>query len=340
MAKPETEKKEIKSTSAGEPPLSPDGEGEKYPDEVIIPILGIRLPRAIFPWLIIALFSALLLGWSFLTSLPPMWFDEEGYYSHGILVPFMTLAVIYMRRDQIRKQPIGSSWLGFAVMLIGLGMVLEGRSIGNMSISGFGFILSLIGGVYFAFGKHIGRICLAPFLFLIFMMPFLGYIIDLTTNRLQIMSTVVASKMLSLVGFQNMIPDGFPTLILMDHYELNIGGPCSGFKLILSLTAFTTFFVMISSLGLWKDIFLFAITIPLALLINGLRIMLIGIVGEYGTINPGAWWAVKMRELGKNSDVGLVFHDYSGYITLIVCFIILHYTVKLLERRPSVAPAS
>jgi exosortase/archaeosortase family protein len=117
----------------------------------------------------------------------------------------------------------------------------------------------------------------------------------------------------------------------MNHYDLNVGGPCSGFKLLLSLTAFTTFFIMISKLGLAKNILLLlAINPLLALFINGLRIMLIGVVGEGSRVNPDAGWVQYLLRYGE--DAGMVFHDYSGYITLLVCFVILHYIVRALER--------
>ncbi len=45
---------------------------------------------------------------------------------------------------------------------------------------------------------------------------------------------------------------------------------------------------------------------PLALLINGLRIALIGVVGNQ--------WG---------PEAGHKFHDYSGYITLVLCFFVL-----------------
>lgn len=314
--------------------ISPDG-------YVQIPIIGIQIEREVFPWVVAGILCSFVLGWSFLQALPAIWFDEEGYYSHGILVPFMTLAVIYMRREQIRSQPVSSSPWGIPILLVGLSLVLSGRVIDNISLAAFGFILCLIGGVYFAFGNKIGRITLTPLLFLIFMMPFLGFIIDTTTNPLQLISTRIAEKMLLIVGFQVDIPASNPTLIILGSgYDMMVGGPCSGFKLILSLAAFTIFFVMISNLGLWKNLVLFALAIPLALFVNGLRIMLIGVVGNMGMVNPDGWMSMKLREWGGKEDIGMVFHDYSGYLTLIVCFVILHYIVKFLEgKQPNEKPS-
>lgn len=300
-------------------------------EEVVrVPILGIPIPKAAAPWIYVALLAALLLGWTFLSGLPSVWFDEEGYYSHGILVPFLTLYVLYIRKTQFQEQPIGRSMLGFVVLLVGLLAIIAAKRIENLSLASFGFVLALTGGVYFAFGTRIGRIALGPLLFLIFMMPVLGMVIDNTTNQLQLLSTRVASAMLSIFGYGPYIAPAYPTVIHLDNYLLNVGGPCSGFKLILALTAFTTFFIMISNLGLWRNLLLLLVINPvLALFINGLRIMLIGVVGQAAVNNPDAGWVQFMLRYGE--DVGMVFHDWSGYIALIICFIILHYIVRGLE---------
>ena len=300
-------------------------------DEVEIPLIGVKLPRAMVPWLVAALASMLWMGWFFLSRLPDVWFDEEGYYSHGLLIPFMTLAAIYMRRDKIAQEPVSSSKVGFVVMVVGMLALVASRLIENLSLGAFSFMLTMLGAVYFAFGKQIAKHLLGPILFLIFMLPVLGWLIDIWTNPLQIASTRIAEKMLNIVGFGTDMSGAQPTIIHMNNYTLNVGGPCSGFKLILSLTAFTAFFVMISRLGWKKNVALFAITLPLALLINGLRIMLIGVVGESQTtfvslITPFANW---LHQYGD--DAGMVFHDYSGYGTLLICFLILHFIVRALE---------
>ena len=318
----EEHKKEI-----AEEPATGDSSGQERRDEGMfeIPLIGVRVPRPILPWLVVSLFATLLLGWSFLTSLPAVWFEDEGYYSHGLLIPFMAAAAIFMRREKMRKEPVGSSWIGLAVMVLGVLLLLDARAINNISLAGAGFIFALIGGIYYAFGKRIGRHCVGPVLFLVFMMPALGWIIDSTTNRLQIISTAVAGKLLGMVGYLTEIAPSMPTTIHMNTYVLNVGGPCSGFKLILALAAFTTYFVMVSSLGLWRNLALYALMLPLALFVNGLRIMLIGIVGE----SPDGFFGNWLRQYGD--DPGLVFHDYSGYLTLFVCFFILFYIVRLLE---------
>ncbi len=288
-----------------------------------IPLIGIRLPAAVAPWLFAAIGACLVLGWSFLSRLPSIWFDGDGYYSHGILIPFMTLAAIYMRRDAIRKQPVGSSKIGAVVMVIGLIALIMTDRVNAMSLSAFAFMVALIGAVFYVLGPQIGRLLFFPLVYLLFMMPVLGYFIEKFTNPLQMVATKVAVMMLSIIGYKPEIPANDPTRIELNYTTWSVGGPCSGFKLLLSLTAFSLFFVMISRLGWLKSVLLVIVISPLlGLFINGLRIMLIGVVGET-----------------SGQEAGAAFHDYSGYIALFVCFIFLHFIVRWLEGKPNVEVA-
>jgi exosortase len=316
------EKEVIKARESEEAP----GEKPSGDDLIEIPLIGVQFPRSWLPLLFAGFGAVVVFGWSFLQHLPATWFEEEGYYSHGILIPFMSLAVIYMRREQIAKEPVGSSPLGLVLLLLGCLLLLLGKRIdNNLSVAAAGFILALIGGAYFSFGRYVARHLLGPLLFLVFMMPVLGWFIDNFTNPLQVISTRIAEKMLNIAGFQTAISPVYPTRIDMNNYTLIVGGPCSGFKLILALTAFAVFFLMISKMNWWRSLVFIALILPLALFINGLRIMLIGVVGENGSHPLFSW----LRNYGD--DPGLVFHDYSGYITLIVCFLILNVIVKYLE---------
>ncbi|MBI1756180.1 MAG: exosortase/archaeosortase family protein [Fimbriimonas ginsengisoli] len=165
--------------------------------------------------------------------------------------------------------------------------------------------------IWFIAGARWMAALLAPALFLVFMLPLWSGAIDVYTNPLQLASTKVAYHVLNLSGFSPIMSS--PTEIYLDRFTLNVEVPCSGLKLMLALTAFTLFFLMIADLRWWGRLAMIAFIVPLCLFINGLRIALIGMVGNaYG------------------QDAGLSFHDYSGYITLLVCFFILFWVARRL----------
>jgi exosortase/archaeosortase family protein len=63
----------------------------------------------------------------------------------------------------------------------------------------------------------------------------------------------------------------------------------------------------------WLLLMMLLMIVPLCLLMNGLRIAMIGMVGEQ-------WGA----------PAGAAFHDWSGYIMLLICFWIIFKAARLL----------
>jgi exosortase len=178
----------------------------------------------------------------------------------------------------------------------------------------FAVVGTLLVGVWFALGFQWLKALFLPISYLVFAMPFAGSIIDTYTNPLQIISTKAAFFLLKLYGFTAYKET--PTIVHLDHFTLDVAVPCSGLKLLVAVAAFTVFFVLVARLRWWANVILFAMVLPLSVFINGLRISLIGVVGEM--------WG---------RDMGYKFHDYSGYIVLIVCFFILFKVARLLGWR-------
>src|SRR5262249_33822933 len=104
------------------------------------------------------------------------------------------------------------------------------------------------------------------------------------------------------------------TMIQMDSYKMAVEGACSGFKTLISLLTFSAAFAYLVEGAVWKRWALFLLTAPLRLLINALRITFIGIVGEL-----------------ISTKAAQTFHDWSGFIVLILAFTILFNLARLLN---------
>ncbi|MGB9619215.1 MAG: exosortase-associated EpsI family protein, partial [Armatimonadota bacterium] len=96
---------------------------------------------------------------------------------------------------------------------------------------------------------------------------------------------------------------------------LLVGSPCSGLRLLISLITFSWFFTYVIRAAWWKKAILVCMSFPLSIFINSLRVTMIGYVG---------FWTASEEAMHR-------FHDYSGYIGLVICFAILFGTAKLLR---------
>src|SRR5688572_29273860 len=73
---------------------------------------------AIIP--VVALIAVvLMLYWPLVLSLWKMWMGEDGYYSHGVLVPFISGYIVYRWWPRIRDIKVAPLWIA-AVPLIGI----------------------------------------------------------------------------------------------------------------------------------------------------------------------------------------------------------------------------
>ena len=232
------------------------------------------------------------------------WFLADGYYSHGILVPFLALYMVWMRREEIRQSEVRPSISGLGVVVTALGLRVLGHLAQSSTFSSLSFLILLYGVVAILFGWRIVRLVWFPILFLGFMMPLPSTIFDEISQPAQEWSTIIADVFLKTVAYETIrvgnviyIPGGF---------DLDVGVPCSGFKMLVSMATFAFFFAYYIRVELWRQVLLVLLALPLALVINGLRIALIGIVGT---------------KFGE--EAGYSFHDWSGYLVLVVAFAVL-----------------
>ncbi len=239
------------------------------------------------------------------------WFNVDSYYQHGPAVPLAIGYILYVNRDRIEKHPIKPTiW----PILILIPLLIVGV------LASWAFFFSIQGAIVTAalgvlawmfYGLRRAWAMAPAVLFAMTGLPMWNDLIDRHTNQLQIWSTDGAYALLKIIG-QNPIRME-PTVIHLDRFELYIAAACSGMKLTLAMLASVIFVLLVARLKWWGNLILVAMALPLAVVINGLRIGVIGIVGN-----------------NISKDAGHMFHDYGSYIFLVMAFAILYYTAKKL----------
>lgn len=274
------------------------------PEQVMAFTKTIVSSKAFWPGLIAAM-GVTALFWTLFRNLLDLWDSEDGYFSHGFLVPIISIFIIYRWWPRLKTIPVKPGWVAL-IPLAGLLVLTRAAFAADiLLILSICLMMVILATIWLVAGWRWMVALSLPVLYLGFALPLWTFAIDVYTNPLQILSTKASFQMLQLAGFQPFMDTG-TTTIYLNNFVLDVGVPCSGLKLIVAVTAFTVFFVLIGGLRWWANLVMFAVILPLCIFINGLRIALIGLVGEnYG------------------HDAGMAFHDYSGYITLVICFFIL-----------------
>src|SRR5262249_37845086 len=123
-------------------------------------------------------------------------------------------------------------------------------------------------------------------LFLTFMVPVSAMLTQPVIFSAQMVSTRIADALLRGMGFQTQLQG---TVIQMDDYMLQVAVPCSGFKTLIALMAFASCYLYLLVGSLPRKLLLFAAALLFSLLVNGLRISLVGLTGEMVNSATAQW---------------------------------------------------
>ncbi len=249
-----------------------------------------------------------ILVWPMLVSWLGEYGKPESYYAHAPLIPFILALMFWSRRELLRSVPKAPAPAAVLVLVPALALFVFGSKNYALSLMSAGFLLTVWSGLWMTLGTRFVRAFWAPLLFLMLMVPLPGPVLNDATLKLQMASTAFADKLLHLMSFHTVLQGN---VIQMDNFNLWVDVPCSGFKTLVSLLTFSAAFAFLVDGTRGKRLALFLLSVPLSLLINSVRIALIGVVGEC-----------------VGSAAAHVFHDWSGVITLVLGFTALFSLAK------------
>ncbi|RJO65794.1 MAG: exosortase/archaeosortase family protein, partial [Candidatus Omnitrophota bacterium] len=182
------------------------------------------------------------------------WNARDTYYSHGILVPFISFFIIWTKRhllQSLKLNPSGLGWLFFipAILIHALSISFK-----VSFSSGFSLIFVLIGLILLSFGKEFLRQLLFPVLFLAFMIPLPEVAIVNLSFRLKIFAAQVSTFIINKVGVPA-VREG--SIIRTAHAQLMVEDPCSGIRSLIALIALGALMAYFSNLSKVKKTILF-----------------------------------------------------------------------------------
>lgn len=267
---------------------------------------ALGLPYIVALALAVILYGRTFAWWYYEWTLP------GSFYAHAMFVPFFVCIMLWRNRDRLASVRWQPSWAGLTLIVPGVVLLLLARHSDVDTVQSLSFIFVLVGCSLLLLGTPKTGKLLFPLLFVMMMMPLIpDQLINGIAFPIQLKSAQLAVFLLnhlSLTSHQE------GTQIIMEHYRMAVELPCSGFKTLLSLLTFAAAFAYLVEAPAWKRWLLFVTTAPLSLFINGLRIALIGVVGELVS--------TKMAQF---------FHDWSGLIVLILAFTFLFNFARMLK---------
>jgi exosortase len=259
--------------------------------------------------------SALALVWAYWTSLADMaWrWSHDPQYAHGYLVPGFAAVLLWLRRDRLAAGSLEPCWQGLGVLGFGIGLRLFGAYFHYVWLDAVSFLPCLAGIWLLIGGKTAWRWGWPAIAFLGFMVPLpYGFSLSMAAP-LQRLATIASTFSLQTLGMPA-VADG--NVILLEEVEVNVVEACSGLRMLVVFFAFATAVALIVKRPLWEKLLLLVSAIPIALVVNVLRITATGV----------------LYELVNGQVAKLVFHDLAGWLMMPVALAILGLELQFLKR--------
>jgi exosortase D (VPLPA-CTERM-specific) len=263
-------------------------------------------------WLTLALALMTVAFWGGIDELIVRW-DKQEEYSHGYLLPFLTLYFIWQKKDVISQSEFSPSWWGVVFILAALVVFIVGEISALFILTQYALIAVLLGLALAIMGWPAVKPVVAPILLLAFAIP-LPYFLEASLSaNLQLLSSRLGVSFIRWCQIPVYLEGN---MIDLGVFKLQVVEACSGLRYLFPLLSLGFICAYLFDTVFWKRVVLVLSTIPITILMNSFRIGMIGVLVDN--------WGIAMAE-------GFL-HDFEGWIVFMACFGVLFVEMAILNR--------
>ncbi len=230
-----------------------------------------------------------------------LWLTDENY-GHGMLVPWITLYLIWQQRQQVMELSTSGSWWGLIWILAGAAFYIIGELATVYQFLHVSLWCLLVGLLVSALGFRSVSAMAFPLAFLLTVVPLPQFLYQGLSGKLQLISSALGVGCLQIIGI-TAFRDG--NVIDLGPIQLQVVDACSGLRYLFPLATLALLCSYLFRERLWKRIVLFVSSIPISILLNGFRIGMIGVLVEHfgqgaaeGFYHMFEGWVLFMASLG------------------------------------------
>jgi EpsI family protein len=204
----------------------------------------------------------------------------RGDYSHGFLIPFISLYFVWHKRIELKQIPVEPNLIaGFIVMIFGSLMLLTGFIGSVIMVQQISILIVIPGIVLTLLGTNYLKALILPLSYLIFMIPpVMDLFIDNIHWPFQLFGATVAEKLLNIFNIPVFREVNF---LQLPNITLEVANACSGLRYLISIIAISIPLAFFTQRKNSLRLLLIGSATIMGILINPLRIALIGIWTYY-----------------------------------------------------------
>jgi exosortase len=254
--------------------------------------------------------------WDMFTLTSAAW--SEGLYSHGWIVPVFAVALLWLRWEPIGPVPASERWIGFALLALGLGVRLFAAEFAMNPVDRLSFLPAIFGAFMLVGGFNIIRWAWPALGFLIFMFPLPTALEVSVLGRLQRLASISSTVVLQVLGVAAFRQGNLISIPGMST-PLTVADACSGLRMATIFGALAVAMVFIIERPWWDKFVILLSAIPIALIVNIVRITVTGLL--------------YMAAGQNNIAVQKICHDYAGLVIMMpLALALLWLELQVLER--------
>lgn len=245
-------------------------------------------------------------------KLVAVWGEREEY-SYGYMIPFISAFLIWQRKDILERLRFTGSWIGLAVVLFGICLLIVGNLSTLFLVAQISLVVVVLGMAMALTGYPAFKVIAVPLLFLLFMIPLPQFFLVELSERLQLISSQLGVAVVRAAGISVYLEGN---VIDLGTFKLQVVEACSGLRYLFPLLTLSFIASYFFKAPFWKRVVVFLSAIPITVLMNSFRIGVIGITVEH--------WGPVMAE-------GFL-HDFEGWVVFMACTAVLIVEMWVLSR--------
>ena len=234
--------------------------------------------------------------WSYWPGITDLWkiWQRNDEYSSGLLVPFLTVYILWSRRHDIAQCRVRPCVWGLFAFLGAQAIRLFGLFFMYSSAERLSIVLSIAALVLLLFGWPLFRKVSTVLLFLCLMLPWPNRVQTAVAIPLQRWATSSAVFCLETMGYEVM-QEG--NIIHIGQASVAVAEACNGLRMVTAFFVISGLVVLLVRRAWWEKLVILASSLPIALLCNTTRLAITALAF---TVISGEQWEK-------------IFHDFGGY---------------------------
>jgi exosortase D (VPLPA-CTERM-specific) len=250
--------------------------------------------------------------WNGIVDMIKRWGIQEEY-GYAYFLPFITLYLVFQRRDRLIETEFRPSWLGVIIVIFAGFLYFMGEIATTFTLVQYALVLTVIGFTYALLGWQAFKVVAGPMFLLFFIVPLPAFIYNNLSGELQLISSYLGVEVIRWFGISVYLEGN---VIDLGNYKLQVVEACNGLRYLFPLVSLAFLAAYLYRVEFWKRAVVFLSSIPITVLMNSFRIGVIGVLVDN--------W-------GQEQADGFL-HYFEGWVVFMACLAILLLEMTLLAR--------